>query len=119
MVFVYPSSLFYHFNIDINGWWFDLSTNNLTHYYLLDIKFVTTEGDALPTPENCRPIQDGDDDGRGSVVWFNMATMFQSSESGADTLKEVRERGESGYADMSAQEAFEYIAIKEVIFPMK
>ena len=85
----------------------------------LDIKFVTTEGEALPTPENCRPIQDGDDDGRGSVVWFNMATMFQSSESGADTLKEVRERGESGYADMSGQEAFEYIAIKKSVHARK
>lgn len=85
----------------------------------LDIKFVTTEGDELPTPENSKPIQDGDDDGRGSVVWFNMATMFQSSESGADTLKEARERGETGYADMSGQEAFEYLAIKKIVHPRK
>lgn len=85
----------------------------------LDIKFVTTDGEDLPTPENSKPIQDGDDDGRGSVVWFNMATMLQSSESGADTLKEVRERGESGYAEMTVQEAFEYIAIRKPVQPRK
>ncbi|KAI0060521.1 hypothetical protein BV25DRAFT_1839581 [Artomyces pyxidatus] len=46
---VYPSSLFFHFNIDIT-----------------DIKFVTTAG-AMPTPENSRPITPGDDQGRGSM----------------------------------------------------
>ncbi|KAJ6565044.1 hypothetical protein B0H10DRAFT_2114478, partial [Mycena sp. CBHHK59/15] len=39
------------------------------------IKFVTTDIDAQPTPENTRPIQEGDREGQGSIVFFNQATI--------------------------------------------
>ncbi|KAJ7086993.1 hypothetical protein C8R44DRAFT_752403 [Mycena epipterygia] len=54
----YPSALFFHFNLDAH-----------------DVKFVTTEGDERPTRENSRPIELGDGDGRGSLVFFNQSTM--------------------------------------------
>ncbi|KAJ6579901.1 hypothetical protein B0H10DRAFT_2099303 [Mycena sp. CBHHK59/15] len=90
-VAIYPSSLFYHFNIDVQ-----------------DIKFVTTDIDAQPTPENTRPIQEGDREGRGSMVFFNQATMRTLPETGHDTLKEARHRGHSGTSDFTgtAQEIF-------------
>ncbi|KAJ6596573.1 hypothetical protein B0H10DRAFT_2197131 [Mycena sp. CBHHK59/15] len=83
-VAIYPSSLFYHFNIDVQ-----------------DI-------DAQPTPENTRPIQEGDREGRGSMVFFNQATMRTLPETGHDTLKEARHRGHSGTSDFTgtAQEIF-------------
>ncbi|KAI0259138.1 hypothetical protein BC834DRAFT_846937 [Gloeopeniophorella convolvens] len=92
VLLVYPSSLFFHFNIDIH-----------------DIKFVTTEGAELPTPESSTPlVVEGDEKGRGSMVWFNMATMFQSSETGFDTLAEASRAGRSTDSDYKkrAQEAF-------------
>ncbi|KAI0258352.1 hypothetical protein BC834DRAFT_975234 [Gloeopeniophorella convolvens] len=91
VVLVYPSSLFFHFNIDIH-----------------DIEFVTTTGNQVPTPENSRPVVDGDQKGRGSMVWFNMASMFQSSETGFNTLSKARQAGQSGQSDYRAraQEAF-------------
>ncbi|EIM79212.1 uncharacterized protein STEHIDRAFT_116684 [Stereum hirsutum FP-91666 SS1] len=71
-VFVaYPSSLFYHFN------W--------------DIEVVTTEDGSRPTRENSQPL-DGTD-GRGSAVWFNQATMFQSAETGYDTMVQAKAAG--------------------------
>ncbi|KAF9474801.1 hypothetical protein BDN70DRAFT_898677 [Pholiota conissans] len=89
---VYPSSLFYHFNIDIH-----------------DIKFVTTEGEERPTPQNSTPIGEGDDKGRGSLVYFNQASMYQSSETGCSTLKEaIRTQVHSGRLDKETtiQQAF-------------
>ncbi|KAF8176786.1 hypothetical protein BJ912DRAFT_797408, partial [Pholiota molesta] len=59
----YPSSLLYHFNIDIT-----------------DFKFVTTDGQERPLPENSTPIEEGDDEGRGSLVYFNQASMYRCSE---------------------------------------
>ncbi|KAF6745354.1 hypothetical protein DFP72DRAFT_1077669 [Ephemerocybe angulata] len=86
----YPSSLFYHFNVDIDG-----------------IKIVTTNGEQ-PTP--------GDVDecyGRGSLVFFNQASMFQSSETGFPTLKAAREAGEDTTRPFSAdiRAAFETHAV--------
>ncbi|KAF9471692.1 hypothetical protein BDN70DRAFT_819685 [Pholiota conissans] len=72
----FPSSLLYHFNIDIS-----------------EFTFVTTEGNARPTPGNSVPIQEGDGDGRGSIVYFNQASMYQSSETGCSTLKEAEKKG--------------------------
>jgi hypothetical protein len=71
---IYPSSLFYHFNIDVEGklqkWLIESLLNNA-----LDIQFVTTDPDAQSTKENSRPILPGDKQGRGSMVFFNQATM--------------------------------------------
>jgi hypothetical protein len=69
---------------------------------------VTTDGMQHPTPQNSRPIQDGDEFGRGSLVYFNQATMYQSSETGFETLREAVEAGDSGKVDYgtSVQGAF-------------
>ncbi|KAF9039512.1 hypothetical protein BDZ89DRAFT_1060957 [Hymenopellis radicata] len=86
---LYPSSLFFHFNID-------------------RIQIVTTSNGERPTPENseplCRPEDVSEEDweagnGRGSVVWFNQASMFQTSETGHETLEIARRKGHSGNAD--------------------
>lgn len=65
----------------------------------LDIKFVTTEGQERPTLANSRPLEVGDDEGRGSLVYFNEATMYQSSETDSATLGEAKKRGHSGLTD--------------------
>ncbi|KAL0567033.1 hypothetical protein V5O48_014961 [Marasmius crinis-equi] len=85
-VFVlYPSSLFLHFNIDVTS-----------------LDFVVTEGDR-PTKGNSKPLNClcGDPNaehgeswknahGRGSMVWFNQASMFQTTELGFDTVAQAR-----------------------------
>lgn len=52
---------------------------------------VTTEDGSRPTRENSQPL-DGTD-GRGSAVWFNQATMFQSAETGYDTMAQAKAAG--------------------------
>ncbi|KAJ8094090.1 hypothetical protein PM082_023298 [Marasmius tenuissimus] len=72
----YPSSLFLHFNADLK-----------------DLTFVTTPDGSKPTPKNSRPLyccgkpEAGTHDknweeaiGRGSMVWYNQASVFQYSE---------------------------------------
>ncbi|KAK0461844.1 uncharacterized protein EV420DRAFT_1477567 [Desarmillaria tabescens] len=71
---VYPSSLFYHFNIDIQD---------------LDRHLVTTKDGAYPTLENVESLWSEDED-QGSCVWFNQATMFQSAELNVTTMKAGR-----------------------------
>ncbi|KAJ7453566.1 hypothetical protein B0H11DRAFT_2245200 [Mycena galericulata] len=87
---LYPSALFYHFNIDIH-----------------QIKFVSTENGERPTRDNSRPIVEGDECGRGSMVFFNQSTMTQSAETGG-TIKEAKLSGQSGTTDFGsdAQAAF-------------
>ncbi|KAJ7068231.1 hypothetical protein C8F01DRAFT_599144 [Mycena amicta] len=75
-VAMYPSALFYHFNINVDK-----------------IQFVTTDGNVRPTPENSRPIVAGDDEGRGSMVFFNQATMSHGPLTGFNTLKEAKAFG--------------------------
>lgn len=41
------------------------------------------------------------------MVYFNMATMFQSSESGFNSLKEAKKHGMNGLSSVTTQEAFE------------
>jgi hypothetical protein len=69
---------------------------------------VTTDGYVRPTPENSRPIVNGDNEGRSSFVFFNQSTMRTGPETGRDTLKAARAAGHSGISDFgaSAQEAF-------------
>ncbi|KAJ7220740.1 hypothetical protein GGX14DRAFT_431909 [Mycena pura] len=91
VILIYPSALFYHFNLDVS-----------------QIEFVTTDGCIRPTPQNSRPIVNGDNEGRGSFVFFNQSTMRTGPETGCDTLKKARAAGLSGISDFgaSAQEAF-------------
>jgi hypothetical protein len=72
------------------------------------IQFVMVDGLERPTPENSRPMRAGDEAGRGSLVFFNQATMYQTSETGHATLHDAVEAGHSGKVDygLSAQEAF-------------
>ncbi|KAF8237641.1 hypothetical protein L208DRAFT_1245828, partial [Tricholoma matsutake] len=91
VLLLYPSSLLYHFNIDIHA-----------------IQFLATDGLQRPTPANSRPITAGDECGRGSLVYFNQATMYQTSETGYATIGEAVEAGDLGKVDygMSTQAAF-------------
>ncbi|KAL0578206.1 hypothetical protein V5O48_003781 [Marasmius crinis-equi] len=85
---LYPSSLFLHFNVDITN-----------------LNFVVTNGDQ-PTKENSTPLNclcgDPEADhgeswrnaqGRGSMVWFNQASMFQTTELGFNTVAQARAAG--------------------------
>ena len=108
----YPSALLYHFNVDITGK--TLFTHSIfgvfqTAWLLADFKFVTTEGDVRPTPENSTPIMPGDDEGRVSVVFFNQAQMYRSSELDGDSVAEAKSKGKSAVRDFGAdsQAAFE------------
>lgn len=85
----YPSSLFSCYNIDV-----------------CDIKFVTTDGDERPTPENSTPLEPGDHKGRGSLIFFNQATMYQSSETNHAATKLAGYSGKTDYPQ-SIQEGFE------------
>lgn len=92
---LYPSSLLFHWNTDING---ELSSDDsdvpLVHWHL-DINFVRTVDGQPPTKASALPLNDSDKKGRGSIVFFNQATMFQSSETGFNTLKEAKAAGAS------------------------
>ncbi|KAF8236818.1 hypothetical protein L208DRAFT_1524221, partial [Tricholoma matsutake] len=101
VLLLYPSSLLYHFNIDIHA-----------------IRFLVTDGLQRPTPANSRPITAGDECGQGNLVYFNQATMYQTSETGYATIGEAVEAGDSGKVDygMSAQAAFTKYA---KYFPVK
>ncbi|KAI1783757.1 hypothetical protein LXA43DRAFT_1102131 [Ganoderma leucocontextum] len=75
VVFYYPSALFIHFNINI----FDF------HHYV----FTTKTGEP-PTAETSLPIHGVK--GRGSIVFFNQASLFQYAELGSP-VAEAAERG--------------------------
>jgi hypothetical protein len=53
------------------------------------VEFVVTSNGELPTPRNSAPL-DGRD-GRGSCVWFNQASLFQTSELGFETGAAAKE----------------------------
>ncbi|KAJ3858605.1 hypothetical protein EV359DRAFT_52041 [Lentinula novae-zelandiae] len=67
--------------------------------------FVTTQNGEKPTRENSTPLYSctcsshdqnspwAKAEGRGSKVWFNQASMFQTSELGINTLREAKEAG--------------------------
>lgn len=84
-------------------------------YFLLDFKFVTTNGER-PTPENSKAIEPGDEEGRGSLVYFNQATMYACSETDSKTLQAAKEKGLSGTTDYgpSVQAAFSKIALTPI-----
>lgn len=109
VLLLYPSSLLYHFNIDVDGGSPQrIFLNSPYSYCTPAIQFVATDGLQRPTPENSRPIKAGDECGRGSLVYFNQATMYQTSETGYATVGEAIKAGDSGKVDYgtSAQAAF-------------
>jgi len=57
----------------------------------LDIDLVITNNGERPTKENSAPL-DGLH-GRGSCVWFNQATLFQTSELGVETIALAKKQG--------------------------
>ncbi|KAM5530099.1 hypothetical protein V8D89_016240 [Ganoderma adspersum] len=69
----YPSALFTHFNVD-----------------MMDLHIVTTSDGSKPTPETSSPL-DGVD-GRGSIVLFNQASLFQLAELGR-TIGQAKSEG--------------------------
>ncbi|KAJ7158204.1 hypothetical protein C8R43DRAFT_847771, partial [Mycena crocata] len=71
----YPSSLFFHFNIDVDS-----------------LQTVYTDDDVdIPTPENSTPYNDAE--GRGSMVFFSQSTMRHGPVTGHDTLRRARAAG--------------------------
>jgi hypothetical protein len=71
----------------------------LSHSHPPDVKWVTMDGNERPTPENSQPLQAGDGDGCGSLVFFNQSTMRSLPETGYNTMKESRANGGSGKVD--------------------
>jgi hypothetical protein len=66
---------------------------------------VTTEDGSVPTKETARPLGVNEaawtrGDGRGSMVWFNQASMFQTAELGIPTVKEVIQQGLDATSDV-------------------
>jgi hypothetical protein len=85
---------------------------------LADIEFLITEDGSHPTPQNSKSIAvDGDECGRGSIVFFNEATMFYGPETGYTALAEARKAQESGCVDFGlvAKRAFEKFAFKTTL----
>ncbi|KAF9024466.1 hypothetical protein BDP27DRAFT_1376774 [Rhodocollybia butyracea] len=73
--------------------------------FLTYLPIVTTPNGERPTRENSKPLyfcgckshpKDGawaQAEGRGSLVWLNQASMFQTLETGMNTLKDTRVAG--------------------------
>ncbi|PPQ97406.1 hypothetical protein CVT26_006808 [Gymnopilus dilepis] len=66
------------------------------------MKFVLTDGEK-PTPKNSTPLGGLGDEGRGSLVFFNQASMYRGAETGFDTLTEARSAGMSGSISSAEQ----------------
>jgi hypothetical protein len=65
---------------------------------LADFDIVTTEDGSKPTTENSRPLPVNEEawgtgETRGSLVWFNQASMFQTSELKVPTVAQGKEMG--------------------------
>lgn len=65
-----------------------------------DVEFVRTHDGQLPNKNNSTPLDGAD--GRGSCVWFNQASMFQSSELGYPTIREAVAAGIDPSCDAGA-----------------
>ncbi|KAF7311536.1 DEAD-domain-containing protein [Mycena kentingensis (nom. inval.)] len=95
---LYPSALFFHFNID-----------------MADMKLVVVKGKDRPTPENSRPLASGGKEGRGSIVLFNQSTMRAGPLTKRDTFAEAREKDNwPGISrDEAVEDAFKRLCIFE------
>lgn len=93
VILIYPSSLLHHFNVDALGELFIFVQNNLKRPLttpMTDFQFVMVDGTERPTPENSTPIVDVDGRGRGTFVYFNQSSMYQSAETDSDTLADAK-----------------------------
>lgn len=70
---LYPSALFYHFNADIAG-------KSFFFFTLLTMVITIADFDLVAA-------------GRGSLVWFNQASMVQSAELGHLSIEAARKAG--------------------------
>lgn len=96
---MYPSSLFFHFNIDLEGRIPYLNYLQVSHTFIdIDKYIMVTDNGEHPTPDNSAPLNDGS--GRGSVVWFNQATMFQTAELGVSTMGKAKRLGIDATCDV-------------------
>ena len=68
---------------------------------MLGLRIVTTKDRVEPTPDNSDDITNRSSHGRGSLVFFNQASMFQSSETNSRNLAEAKAKGHTGVADYS------------------
>jgi hypothetical protein len=108
---LYPSALFFHFNVDIDR----ITGGHLASPFLVSADallhlIVVTDDKECPTPENSVPLSA--ECGQGSCVWFNQASMFQTSELGYPT---VRKAWEAGAPTSCPTQEF----IKAGVFPTK
>ncbi|KAF9515163.1 hypothetical protein BS47DRAFT_1391892 [Hydnum rufescens UP504] len=89
---LYPSSLVFHWNADRR------------EFYTGDtqMEMVTTSNWELPVPENTSPLR-RISSGRGSIVFFNQASMFQSSELDSASVEMAKSEGKSGGTDYAAK----------------
>ncbi|KIY61492.1 hypothetical protein CYLTODRAFT_427517, partial [Cylindrobasidium torrendii FP15055 ss-10] len=100
----YPSALFYHFNYDIKDLkqhierneWEQLckafETADITGMRDVEILVSSTEP-TKETREQCKGLGEDAMYMRGSCVFFNQATMFQTAELGMETIKEAKAAG--------------------------
>ncbi len=82
-------------------WTYLVIVFNSKEYILLntcftDLKIVTTSDGSAPTPANSSPLQGVE--GRGSIVLFNQASMFQLAELGS-TVSDAKLRGKVATCD--------------------
>lgn len=116
---LYPSALFLHFNIDLKGKLSLLSSSTSAKFtgFIIDVKLVTAPEGEIPTRENSEEI--GSEEGRGSIVFFNQASLFQSSETNSSTLKAAAAQGKVVTSDFvgTAQTLFTTYATKQVFRP--
>lgn len=107
---LYPSALFLDFNIDLEGTAFlpfplasplcltlSSQTSSLSQHLRESCPLLLTHA-----------LHEADSEGRGSLVFFNQASLFQSSETDSATLAEARRAGRSTTTDYGedAQAAF-------------
>lgn len=84
----YPSSIFFHWTVGE----LRLAVNVLRFDWL--IEFLYTEDGESPTKSNSKPVPNcSEGEVRGSLVWFNQGTMYQTSELLYDTVKKAKKAG--------------------------
>ena len=69
---------------------------------------MTTKNGESPTPENSTRLNGSR--GRGSIVWLNQSSPFQTSELDTRTVREAQEQGLAATSDAGA-------LIDEGLFP--
>lgn len=68
-------------------------------------EFVTEQAGTRPNKYTSKPLSWDPDHCRGSAVWFNQATMFQTSELGFPTVKYAKQMGAQTSCNIDALQA--------------